>query len=661
MYNQHECARLLRALHWASKKDSEDKEKLRKDEIKRRQTNALLSLQEQLRKEAVELSYNQWLEKKSNPGIRDRMPVTYARSTMSSRGDSKRLSVSTRKSIPHLRFSIKVNPKQAKRNIASVGKPDKLQPYTNYPPIGKSFGSRTSVHHLSKSRSEPQSMGRMSRSAVQSAGATPASVKHCNRTDHHQNAVVTKNNQRRSVRGGVESKEKRSHKSGYDVSKNQAEPQYNQTEKHELKTVNSVIDQNDTGKVDKEPIIAAGDNFRADVDKSEEQNNNIKGKDDIDEKVTEGLSPEEEEVIDELDFSTLRGNGALNDFIIDGDEDDLFHDVGQTNSLNALSLPNTLTKDRTPAEIIQLLRSFGGLSRSYNRSNSFSLGHSMVDKNRSQRRFSLGAIPEGRIVTSYSEEDQSSSQLLDKQFLESLIQSLNGGVSKTVQGAHIQHDHQGDSDLDSELESDDSETSSYFTSNGSGKGDFPAYLDDVHDQVCKDVSPIPKVEVSQDDMPSFISRPPSLKVVNLAWDPVSNSVQSHVSRSESPLPPPDFSQMEGRRTPTLRMTPPNSKQSHKLRSPTSSQKSAHSQRVRSSSPIPRDSSMVLSPSSSSSSVHCQFRSTSPWSLSPNGAYCSVNSVSLHPSANTEDLKVSDKLLQLLTPQVMIIHSVPHSR
>ena len=485
----------MRALDWASKKDSDDRERLRVEETEKRRTNAKLALQERLRKEAADTSYNQWLEKKSKQekgpsGPRERKPMTYARSTVSSRGASTSANVSAHKRNAQLISSIKVNPKQVKRNTASIGKPDKMQPYTNYPPKSAS-GSRSSAYFLGKSRSEPPRSGRTSRSTVRSAASVPAGVKYYSRMhsrqttakrDHQKQAAVlvdsTIQTQTVDDRAKLDSEE--AHESKYDnMAEKQEELHYEQLEEQhvqilELESRIDVVTDQAIRKIDKEQVTATEEGFNSDNDGANLKEHNKYSNEEV-----EGgdLYPHEEEEIDELDFSKLKENRVFNESTTNGDEDDLFHDVGQTNSLNALSLPNTLTKDRTPAEVIQLLRSFGGLSRSYNRSNSFSHDYSLAQRSRFQRRLSLGAIPEGQIVTNYNDEDQSSSQLLDEQFLESLIHSLSGDGgnvyrSKSMQSAIRQYDLM-DGDLESEPESDDSETLSC----GSNEEKFPGPAD----------------------------------------------------------------------------------------------------------------------------------------------------------------------------------------
>ena len=613
------------------------------------------------------MSYNQWLEKKSRqengPSPRERKPMTYTRSTVSSRGASKSTHVSAHTSNSQLAFSTKVNPKQAKRNTASVGKPDKMQPYTNYPPKSASgTSSRSSAYFLGKSRSEPPRSGRTSRSTIRSAVSAPAGVKYYSRIHHRQTtvkrdnkkqAVVDSTIQVQAVEDTAMLENKEAHKSEYDTAEKPEELHYEQLEEQheqELESRTEGVANKIVRETDEEQLTARSTvepKCKCDNDRPNLTEYNDKCSD---EKV-EGsdLYPhEKEEEIDELDFSKLQENDIIfNECTIEGDDEDLFHDVGQTNSLNALSLPSTLTKDRTPAEIIQLLRSFGGLSRSYNRSNSFSHDYSgIAHRSRFQRRFSLGAIPEGQIVTNYDDEDRSSSQLLDEQFLESLIHGLGGDsgnacTSKSMQGIKLAT---RDDDQDSEPESDDSGTLSCDSNDSKEK--HSADSKDLHGQTDKQKSAIPRVEISQEDASSILicPRPQSLKVVNLAWDPVLNTVHSHIS--ESPLSPPDFSKIGGRRTPTRRLTPPNNAWSHKVHSPTSSDTSTHSQTsLRISIPSsPRYSPRDLSPSSSSSSVHSS-RPSSPRSPSPSDSDVFQRSAR---ETKAEDLRVSGSLLPVGT-------------
>ena len=584
-----------------------------KDEIKKRETSAKLALQECLRKETAEASYNQWLKRKgiesTGQHIREE---TYSRSTLSSRRASRKPSSSGHKGDRKFTSTIKVNPRQAKRNLSSIGKPEKMQPYTNYPP--KSSARCTVRHQLNKSRSEPSRSGMSSRATVRSAASVPASVRYCSSKLHvHQTTTQRNIDQERKKKDAIEYKET-VEQGIYNGDEEKACSKVHLTEQpvecwHNFERTTS---QN-TEKVNEEQLRMTAKT--SEDDDSAQRLRALHHDNEEIENIDRNHLKQQEEEIDELDFSKLNENNVFlgnSECLMEGDEEDLFHDVGQTNSLNALSLPNTLTKDRTPAEVVQLLRSLGGPSRYY-RSNSFSHAYSVAHRNKFHRRLSLGAIPEGQIVTSYSDEDQSASQLIDSQFLESLF-NLGGGGGNCNDNVRVASEKQGLQEFSNDKEelldsaSDDSETLSCTFSSGSS-------LEESHEPTENDkfdrnqYAVLPKVEIIEDETSPQVARPQSLKVVNLAWDPLSNTVQSHIS--ERPLSPPDFTTRSGRCTPNCKLTPPN--KSSVAHSPSSSQASIQSQGgARASVSIsPKSSSSTLSPLSSSPSFHFQQRSQSP--------------------------------------------------
>jgi len=196
------------------------------------------------------------------------------------------------------------------------------------------------------------------------------------------------------------------------------------------------------------------------------------------------------------------------------DDDMLFHDVGHANNLDSLALPNVLTKDRTQGELIKLLRTLEEPKpRTFNRSRSM-ISRRNVQSGRLQRRLSLSAIPEGRIVTSYSDEDQSVpvSQLLDDSFIEELIKTFSQSPSGEHSPQRVVQDgptHKGELDT---------------------------------------------VRMSSTRRPSLslpVSRPDelTLKVVNIEWDNQSNGVHSVITTSPLSTHP------DKRRTPSPRNSP----------------------------------------------------------------------------------------------------------
>ena len=218
----------------------------------------------------------------------------------------------------------------------------------------------------------------------------------------------------------------------------------------------------------------------------------------------------------------------------DYNEDDIaFHDVGYENSLDALELPPALTQGKTPAEILQLLRGFGDQAgpRSSRRAQSVASGGSRNGFSKRidhQRRFSLGAIPEGRMVTSYSDHEDGS-QVLDEKLLASMISQYS---ESSITTEHQQS--QSDCSSDEKVE----ETISLAS---------------------------PDVQEAPTLGRRTVSPPHSLKIVNLAWDDaVSDSVRSKLSptppaaRPNTPTrtPPPAYIAHKIHPKPTRRLTPP---------------------------------------------------------------------------------------------------------
>lgn len=190
----------------------------------------------------------------------------------------------------------------------------------------------------------------------------------------------------------------------------------------------------------------------------------------------------------------------------DEDEDIAFHDVSKANSLS--SLPLVLTKDRTPAEIIKLLRDLGS-NKSSSGSHSRNLRHRRLPLSY-QRRFSLGAIPEGQIVTNYSNESMAS---LDDLSTRPRLMSPRGSTAweeeDEVEDQPQQTLDEGDTlwssdpqlvEAHNEREADEEECTEVVSSSGTVESKKPLQLQ-------------------------------ALNIVNFAWDATSNSVQTNVTKS----------------------------------------------------------------------------------------------------------------------------------
>lgn len=229
----------------------------------------------------------------------------------------------------------------------------------------------------------------------------------------------------------------------------------------------------------------------------------------------------------------------------DSDEDDsLFHDVGYANNLETLALPSAITKGKTPVEMLQLLRHLSNpSSRSYKRSYSLSSSKSQFNRAHFQRRFSLGSIPEGRIVTNYDEDmPTADSQLLDSNFLEELILSFTGDTnSKTLhsegdnsyQTSETKDDYSGTTSGENctvySVESE--ESLSTESSLGASTDEENLSQSDVNMETQRIVVPKP--------LDCCVSPSNSLKIVNFAWNSETNMVESRIV--VSPLSIPDRS------------------------------------------------------------------------------------------------------------------------
>ena len=459
LHGKHECARLLKALHWANKKDTDLDVMLKKEHLRKKQEKEYLALHTRLRMEAADYAFEEWLEQKEATRLSTVTPSAceerkQVRSRTSQKGfscatctatTSKLQSAVSRKISSKVNSQIKVNPRQEPHNVDSVGKPRKLYPYSNYPPkhLRCSSAGDSKLKHGSKS-------GRSSRAA----------------TVHSELIIVQK--------------------------KSKSIPNEKAT-----KMQNSAT---------KEANTAPNKHFKSN------------------------------------DYS----QASAEDDYLDEDEDLLFHDVGLANNLETLALPNKI-KHKTQNEVIQLLQSLGeSSSKNLNRSRSVSLRRSSVQSITHQRRLSLGAIPEGKMVTSYSDEEQSTapSQIIDDSFIEELIKSLSSqeteGSTKSPRSRIVWDEEDADSLVENDIPLIEM---SAIEEQQSRRSSLTLSLSDFGPQ-CRGNS--------------SSSNEHTLKVVNMEWDPVSGSVQSVIT--PSPLtPPPDLHQrkcLSPRTSPIFRTVSP---------------------------------------------------------------------------------------------------------
>jgi hypothetical protein len=368
---------------------------------------------------------------------------------------------------------------QEERNLESVGKPVKLQPYTNVTPESKKPHGLSNGRSLSITGSASAS-GRGSRA---SSGAS------------YYTKQLKLDGKRGSKGDG-----------GYRKSKGAV-----QSLTKNLKNMKTAV----SSIPDSETVITAPSSATQRVLAS------IGGASDSDK---ESDNPELGN--DELDFSKLNNGLAYPQYDFDVEDDGgLFHDVGDINNLESLSLPTIMTKDKTPAEILQLLRKLerpGSPAQKYfRRSNSYS--HSSKQVSRAVgRRLSLGSIPEGKVVTDYKEEMTDDNDLAS-QFFRDLENTIRGVNSPDVEG--VEERGQSPSGCSSD------EDVPVTTPCGSSKAD----IQEEHTSGTSAASKSPK----------------TLKILNFSWDPTSNLVHTEVSST----PITSMERKPSLRVPTKRQPP----------------------------------------------------------------------------------------------------------
>ena len=443
------------------------------------------ALHMRLKKEASDAAYDDWLEKNNATHVSIHPPTecetrcevrsqpdrTSTCSTCSHVASQRQSATTTH--YRHKRVTpIKSALHQEKRNLGSVGKPDKMYPYANYPP--ESMRSHVSSRNPGKDSAMKSSSSKTSRvTSTRTRGSVhvSASAKYCHK-------LYRKKQQHQTV-----------------AKTDTATP----SNANEDQTTQSTASQVPSGKVE-------GNNLNnIDLEKSvhDTQKSDSNGQ------------QQEETPFTPVDLEDSE----------DLDDDFAFHDVGHANSLDALSLPSSLMKGRTPAEVVQLLRLFGNpRPRPHRRSMSFS---QPSNKSRFQRRFSLGAIPEGEIVTTYSDEDASTSQLFYHNF------KMYGQEREMSNDHELAEDELEASGLEgltslsdgSEDAFEENHTGDHSYTRQCSKSDS-VLLDKREQAGPPKLNSIPKPSVPQ-----------SLSIVNLAWDSQSNTVQSHVAIS--PMTTPD--------------------------------------------------------------------------------------------------------------------------
>ena len=492
LHGHFECARLLRALHWAKRKDEELNSELRERAERNRQEQERRTIHSRLKKEAADRAYKKWALGKLKPTqeppnsckkrrelkSHSQTPYTCSTCKTGSRRSSAR-QFSTTKATS----AIKVSLQQTKRNIECVGKPAKMHPYTNYPPRNLLNSSA----NRSTSRSGCSSRAAAKPSTVSSPTPISVTVDTCSRRLDQRDSATSECVQQEDDSSVVSSPESHHIIGDLDERGGDTPPPC------ELNL-----------RFLKRSISCPGREL--DADEFEEDGGQVQF-------LVGGVEEEE--------GGGVEGEkGEEEDREYDDYEDIAFHDVGGTNSLNSLQLPLTLTKDRSPAEVIKLLQYLGSNPSDSDQGRLHS--HSPRYRQRSlfhQRRFSLGAIPEGQMVTNYS--------MLSLDGLSTRLKYMGlspGGWEEEDEEEEVEEKEDG------KMREAQDEGNVQSSSSGSDSDEEDAREDTGGAE--EEHRELSAVTGHVEDRKSRLQ---TLNIINFAWDTDSNNV--HTSITKSPMIP----------------------------------------------------------------------------------------------------------------------------
>ena len=462
--------------------------KVQEEEFQRRRGNVQSALQTRLQSQKADAAYKDWLSENnfnlitSPQECKKRQENRILRSSLCTAcctPASKHLSAAVSHYQSKTVVPIKVVPRQKERNLETVGKPDKMQPYTNYYTQKPKKLCRVKVNK----RSTFQSLsGQKSKSSASTAGIKFSCVK---KFEKNKNILT-----RRGISHPATLSD--SNQSNLPSSENVT------GNCNEFVTYTHMLDKTNHDNSSQEHPSYSQD------------------------------QPDEVNFFEQSDVLLPQNNFDFYDT-----DATLFHEVGELNDLQSLFLPAILTKSRTPAEVLQLLRHLGN-SESNKRSHrrSYSVSHGIRQfSGKLRRRFSLGCIPEGRIVTDYTEDDEDN---IDSQVLKNLKNSIESvsGTEEVTEDAPCNDHNVNAWPVEEEHFSDP--TGGVNIVNMGEK-----HLAGIHYnlQVTQSSSPVSQALCNTNgDEPLVMPHPKSdrvspshtLKVINLAWDESSNSVKTHV-------------------------------------------------------------------------------------------------------------------------------------
>lgn len=467
LHGFYECARLLKSLQWAIDKDMGTEQEICSTMAEKNRQQLYRALQEQHQWEVAEEAYKTWLDHRkvlpvtppSGCKLRSILRVQSSlKSCVTCSQTKSRSVVSTATGRnPHV-AKIKISTKQKARNIASVGKPEKMYPFSNYPPRQYRYhtvhpGSSSTINPVQQRRSGSatagdqvfEGSGKKIKLRTQSAVNQPTQGASTSEIPAHACDIHDSN--------GV-------HLNGIEI---------HAQSPHEREEVNDVDweshdvsggNQNNNNRMDG---FTTGTELDAPLDAQDDTENTI-----------EGLT---------------------------------FHEVGSENNLKSLSSPGSIS----PFELFHLLRTSSENSASpctivkkHKRSLLLFGAHNSSHTNLS-RRVSLSAIPEGEMVTHYSEGHEPS-QVFDEEFLYSVMP-----FAFAASGKDDEQNSQEDVSQLPLVEGLDLETSGNKNAANQGSDLDVAALD------------------PHTDNRNTAQSPTTLKVVNVAWDQHKLEVHQNVT------------------------------------------------------------------------------------------------------------------------------------
>ena len=498
---------MLRALHWAKRKDEELNSDLQERAERKRREQERRTINSRLKKEAADRAYKQWALKLSQPtqepphackkrrAVKSLSQTPYTCSTCKT--GSKRSSA-RHSSSAKATSTIKVNLHQTKRNIECVGKPAKMHPYTNYPP--------RNLLNSSTNRSLNRS-GRSSRAAKPSIASSPIlmSITVDGRRHSQKHIATTECVQQEDDTSVASPSESLDINKGSDRGGDKL-PQCELNLGFLKRSLSCPDKEQDADEFEEDGQVQflIGGVEEEEEEEEGEREEGEKG---------EGGGEEEEEQEGEYD-----------------EYDDIaFHDVGRTNSLNSLQLPMTLTKDRSPAEVIKLLQYLGSSPSDSNQSRLHCRSpryrqHSLFF----QRRFSLGAIPEGQMLTNYTNESITSLDGLSSR-LKYMGLSPRGSTAWEEEDEGEEAEEDGGDGIMEQVQDE-----VQLSSSGSDSA-----VEDDREDVGEPEEGHTELSAATGSVGSRRSRLQTLNIINFAWDTSSNSV--HTSVTKSPMIPANHS------------------------------------------------------------------------------------------------------------------------